>query len=81
MNNSRAGQLKHKISEWEKITSDKEILQNVKGAKIPFDIQPQMKPKYNFQNFSDQEIGAIFLKSYLAAPQPALGHYQGDSRA
>ena len=58
MNNFQAGQVKHKLSEWEELTSDKEILQNVKGAKIPFDIQHEMKPKYKFQKFSDQEIEA-----------------------
>ena len=55
----QAGQVKYKISEWEKLTSDKEILQNVKGAKIPFEIQPTVKPKYKFQKFSDQEIEEI----------------------
>ena len=59
MNKFQVGQVKYKISEWEKLTSDKEFLQNVKGAKIPFDIQPEMKPKYEFQKFSDQETEAI----------------------
>ena len=54
MNNFQAGHVHYKISEWEKLNSDKEILQNVKGAKFPFYIQPDMKPKYNFQKLSGQ---------------------------
>ena len=54
MNNFQAGHVNYKISEWEKLNSDKEILRNVKGAKFPFYIQPEMKPKYNFQKFSGQ---------------------------
>ena len=38
----QAGQVNDEISEWEKLTSDKEILQIVKGAKTPFDIQPEI---------------------------------------
>lgn len=38
------------------------ILQNIKDIKIPFDIQPEMKPKYNFQKFSHQEIEAIEME-------------------
>ena len=38
------------------------MLQNIKGAKILFEIQPKMKPNYKFQKLSDQEIGAIYKK-------------------
>ena len=38
----QAGQVKYEISEWEKLTSDKEILLSVKGAKTRFDIQPEI---------------------------------------
>ena len=54
MNNFQAGHVHYKISEWEKLNSDKEILQNVKGPKFPFYIQPEMKPNYNFQKLSGQ---------------------------
>ena len=38
------------------------MLQNFKGAKILFEIQPKMKPNYKFQKLSDQEIRAIYKK-------------------
>ena len=59
MNNFQAGQVKYEITEWEKLTPDNKILQNVRGAKTPFIIQPDMEPRYKFQKFSDQEIEAI----------------------
>lgn len=38
----QAGQVKYEISDCEKLTSDKEILLSVKGAKTRFDIQPEI---------------------------------------
>ena len=47
MNSFQAKQVKYKISDG-----------IFKGSKIPFDIQPEISPKYKFQKVSDQEIDA-----------------------
>lgn len=64
INNFQAGQVKYKnkISEWKKLTSDKEILQSDKGAAIPFDILPEMKPIYNFKNSQTKKLRQLIKK-------------------
>ena len=58
----KAGQVKEHISNWNQITSDPEVLQNIAGAKILFVREPQMDKITSSPKFSSQRQEAIDLE-------------------
>ena len=59
VNEFKAGQVKEHFSNWQKITSDPEVLQNIKGTKIPFITEPKMDKIPINPNFSAEKEKAI----------------------
>ncbi len=54
----KAGQISLKLTEWQKITSDTEVLCTVAGEKIEFTSLPQQN-SYKTNKFSEKENGII----------------------
>ena len=59
VNEFKAGQVKEHFSNWQKITSDPEVLQNIKGAKIPFITESKMDKIPINPNFSSEKEKAV----------------------
>ena len=58
----KAGRVKEHLSNWNHITSDPEVLQNIAGAKIPFVREPQMDKIPSNPKFSSLQQEAIDLE-------------------
>ena len=58
----KAGRVKEHLSNWNHITSDPEILQNIAGAKIPFVREPQMDKIPSSLKFSSLQQEVIDLE-------------------
>ena len=67
----RAGCITKSISDWQMITSDKEILTSVRGSTIAFDTQPfnSKRPQSIFSNdesaIIDSEVSKLFSKNII----------------
>lgn len=60
MNSFKAGNLKNHKPNWQKITSNQEILSQIQGTKLPFLENPKQKSKLNLNpKFSEIETAAI----------------------
>ena len=82
VNEFKAGQVKEHSSNWQKITSDPEVLQNIKGAKIPFITEPKMDKIPINPNFSsekekaiDSEIEKLLKKGVIKECEHEEGEY------
>ena len=82
VNEFKAGQVKEHFSNWQKITSDPEVLQNIKGAKIPFITEPKMDKIPINPNFTsekekaiDSEIEKLLKKGVIKECEHEEGEY------
>ena len=82
VNEFKAGQVKEHFSNWQKITSDPEVLQNIKGAEIPFITEPKMDKIPINPNFSsekekafDSEIEKLLKKGVIKECEHEEGEY------
>ena len=82
VNEFNTGQVKEHFSNWQKITSDPEVLQNIKGAKIPFITEPKMDKIPINPNFSsdkeksiDSEIEKLLKKGVIKECEHEEGEY------
>ena len=55
----QAGQIKTKLNNWKRMTSDPEVLETVKGLKIKFDGNPMMCSQKEQRYFSENENHAV----------------------
>ena len=78
----KGGRLAHFLHEWEKITSDREILDIVKGQHIEFETEPFQKYMRSQSNYSDaeqsvirSEITKLLSKSVIVCTQHEPGEF------
>ena len=78
----KAGQVKEHLFNWNQITSDPEVLQNIPGAKIPFVREPQLdkipsNPKFSSQQqeIIDLEIDKLLKKGVIKECEDENGEF------
>ena len=76
----QAGQIKTKLANWEKLTSDPEVLETVTGMKINFDERPETCRQNMQRRFSemenkaiDEEITKLLKKKVITKSCPETG--------
>ena len=76
----QAGQIKTKLNNWKRMTSDPEVLETVKGLKIKFDGNPMMRSQKEQRYFSenenravDEEIEKLLKKKVIQKSCPETG--------
>ena len=63
MNQLKAGNVKDKLPNWQKITKNKEILEKIKGAKIPLSRIPRKVYHHNPPFLHTQKLRLLMQKS------------------
>ena len=82
INHFKGGRLAHFCHEWEKITSDREILDIVRGQRIEFDTEPFQNSPRSQSKFTDaeqavirSEISKLVNKSVIVRTQHEPGEF------